>query len=137
MLYYLLIIVLNFTYCQDSLFWFDMNDVIDSIPQTPKVLDKIFNESQNKNLFEKKLKSKNLKEGFRLQVYETSSVSKANKKIEKLKKILGDSLYLSFEAPFYKIHYGNFSNRDEAEREKKKIARKGYKDIWIVKSRIL
>ena len=66
--------------------WFDMNDVIDSIPQTPKVLDKIFNESQNKNLFEKKLKSKNLKEGFRLQVYETSSVSKANKKIEKLKK---------------------------------------------------
>ncbi len=137
MKYYLLIISLNFIYCQDSLFWFDMNDVLDSIPETPKVLDKIFNESQNKNLLRIKLKSNISKEGYRLQIFESSSVSKVNKKIKKFKKILGDSLYISFDAPFYKIQYGNFSNRDEAEREKKNIANKGFKNVWVIRSRIL
>ena len=137
MKYFLLIISLNFIYCQDSLFWFDMNDVLDSIPETPKVLDKIFNESQNKNLLRIKLKSDISKEGYRLQIFESSSVNKVNKKIKKLKKILGDSLYISFDAPFYKIQYGNFSNRDEAEKEKKNIANKGFKNIWIIRSRIL
>ena len=137
MKYYLLIISLNFIYCQDSLFWFDMNDVLDSIPETPKVLDKIFNESQNKNLLRIKLKSNISKEGYRLQIFESSSVSKVNKKIKKFKKILGDSLYISFDAPFYKIQYGNFLNKDEAEKEKKNIANKGFKNIWIIRSRIL
>ena len=136
MKYYSLIIALNLIFCQDSLFWFDMNSVIDSIPETPKVLDKIFNKTLNKNFSEIKLKPDDLKEGYRLQIFESSSVSKANKKMKKFKKILGDSLYMSFEAPFYKIQYGNFANRDEAEREKKNIAKRGFKDIWIIRSRI-
>lgn len=136
MKYYSFIIALNLIFCQDSLYWFDMNNVIDSIPETPKVLDKIFNKTLNKNLSEIKLKPNDLKDGYRLQIFESSSVSKANKKMEKFKKILGDSLYMSFEAPFYKIQYGNFSNRDEAEQEKKNIARRGFKDIWIIRSRI-
>jgi len=136
MKYYSLIIALNLIFCQDSLFWFDMNNVIDSIPETPKVLDKIFNKTLNKNNSEIKLKLNDLKEGYRLQIFESSSVSKANKKMKKFKKILGDSLYMSFEAPFYKIQYGNFANRDEAEREKKNIAKRGFKDIWIIRSRI-
>jgi len=137
MKYHLLIIALNFIYCQDSLFWFDMNNVLDSVPETPKVLDKIFNDNQNKNLLEIKLKSNNIKEGYRLQIFESTSVSKANKKMLKLKKILGDSLYMSFEAPYYKIQYGNFSKREDAEREKKSIAKKGFKNVWIIRSRIL
>ena len=137
MKYYVLILVFNFCYCQDSLFWYDMSNVIDSIPKTPKVLDKIFNETQNKNLLAIKLKSNNLKEGYRLQIFETSSVEKANRKFKKLKKVLSDSLYISFEAPFYKIRYGNFTSKDDAEREKKNIAKKGFKDIWIIRSRIL
>jgi len=136
MKYYSLIIALNLIFCQDSLFWFDMNNVIDSIPETPKVLDKIFNKTLNKNNSEIKLKLNDLKEGYRLQIFESSSVSKANKKMKNFKKILGDSLYMSFEAPFYKIQYGNFSNRDKAEREKKNIAKRGFKDIWIIRSRI-
>lgn len=136
MKYYSLIIALNLIFCQDSLFWFDMNNVIDSIPETPKVLDKIFNKTLNKNFSEIKLKPDDLKEGYRLQIFESSSVSKANKKMKKFKKILGDSLYMSFEAPFYKIQYGNFARRDEAEREKKNIAKRGFKDIWIIRSRI-
>ena len=35
---------------QDSLYWFDMSKVRDSIPYTPKVLDKVFGTSQLKIL---------------------------------------------------------------------------------------
>jgi hypothetical protein len=127
---------LNLVIAQDSLFWFNTTDVIDSIPESPKVIDKIFIKSQFKNLDRMKLNKLSDAKGFRLQIYETSSVEKANKKILKFKKALTDSIYMSFEAPFYKVRYGNYSTREQAEIEKKNILSKGYKSVWIVKSNI-
>ena len=127
---------LNFVIAQDSLFWFNTTDVIDSIPESPKVIDKIFIKSQFKNLDRMKLNTLSDAKGFRLQIYESSSVEEANKKILKFKKALTDSVYMSFEAPFYKVRYGNYSTREQAEIEKKNILSKGYKSVWIVKSNI-
>ncbi|MDA8753905.1 SPOR domain-containing protein, partial [Candidatus Marinimicrobia bacterium] len=121
---------------QDSLFWFNTTDVIDSIPDSPKVIDKVFIKSQFKNLDRMKLNTLSDAKGFRLQIYETSSVEEANKKILKFKKALRDSIYMSFEAPFYKVRYGNYSTREQAEIEKKNMLRKGFKSVWIVKSNI-
>ena len=47
-----------------------------------------------------------------------------------------DSLYVIFDAPLNKIQYGNFSKKYEAENVKKKLRQKGFKNIWIVRSRI-
>ena len=127
---------LNFVTAQDSLFWFNTTDVIDSIPDSPKVIDKVFIKSQFKNLNRMKLNTLSDAKGFRLQIYESSSVEEANKKILKFKKALTDSVYMSFEAPFYKVRYGNYSTREQAEIEKKNILSKGYKSVWIVKSNI-
>jgi len=126
----------NLVIAQDSLFWFNTTDVIDSIPESPKVIDKIFIKSQFKNLDRMKLNTLSDAKGFRLQIYESSSVEEANKKILKFKKALTDSVYMSFEAPFYKVRYGNYSTREQAEIEKKNILSKGYKSVWIVKSNI-
>ena len=126
----------NLVIAQDSLFWFNTTDVIDSIPESPKVIDKIFIKSQFKNLDRMKLNTLSDAKGFRLQIYETSSVEEANKKILKFKKALRDSIYMSFEAPFYKVRYGNYSTREQAEIEKKNMLRKGFKSVWIVKSNI-
>ena len=126
----------NLVIAQDSLFWFNTTDVIDSIPDSPKVIDKVFIKSQFKNLDRMKLNTLSDAKGFRLQIYETSSVEEANKKILKFKKALRDSIYMSFEAPFYKVRYGNYSTREQAEIEKKNILSKGYKSVWIVKSNI-
>ena len=41
-----------------------------------------------------------------------------------------------FEAPLYKIRYGNYITKQQAEDVKKDLRNKGYKNIWIVKSRI-
>ena len=126
----------NLVIAQDSLFWFNTTDVIDSIPDSPKVIDKVFIKSQFKNLDRMKLNTLSDAKGFRLQIYETSSVEEANKKILKFKKALRDSIYMSFEAPFYKVRYGNYSTREQAEIEKKNMLRKGFKSVWIVKSNI-
>ena len=135
----LLIYSALFTGCllaQDSLFWFDMNTVRDPIPKTPKVLDKIFGISQLGVLDSLKNARITTKDGFRLQIIETSSVDEANLNLRKFREALTDSVYMIFEAPFYKLQYGNFVTKKDAEIEKLKLNREGYQDIWIVRSRI-
>ena len=121
---------------QDSLYWFDMSKVRDSIPYTPKVLDKVFGTSQLKILDSLKNIQVSTREGFRLQIFESSSADEANRVLKKFNKSFSDSLYMIFEAPLYKIRYGNYINKQEAEDVKKDLRNKGYKNIWIVKSRI-
>ena len=121
---------------QDSLFWFDMSSVMDSIPKTPKTLDRIFG-SEQLSILDSLIKNRSATiDGFRLQIFESSSVDQATKKFNKFKKILSDSLYLTFEAPFYKVRYGDFFSKEEAEIEKKKLSKKGLKNIWTIRSRI-
>ena len=131
-----LIICLNTLFAQDSLFWFDMSTVKDPIPLAPKVLDIIYGTSQIKVLDSLKDVRATTRDGFRIQVFETSSSEKANNVFKKYKRKLDDSLYVIFDAPLYKIQYGNFSKKYEAENVKKKLSRKGFKNIWIVRSRI-
>jgi hypothetical protein len=121
---------------QDSLFWFDMNSVRDPMPKTPKVLDKIFGTSQLSVLDSLQNSRVNTQDGFRLQIYESSSVEEANQKLQKFEKALDDSVYLIFDAPLYKIRTGNFISKKEANTQKEKLRKKGYRNIWIVRSRI-
>ena len=131
-----LIIFFNTLLGQDSLFWFDMSTVKDPIPIAPKVLDGIYGTSQIKILDSLKDIRATTRDGFRIQVFETSSSEKANNVFKKYKKKMVDSLYLIFDAPLYKIQYGNFSKKYEAEDVKKQLSQKGFKNIWIVRSRI-
>ena len=131
--------IIVFTGCllaQDSLFWFDMNTVLDPVPNTPKVMDKIFGTSQLGVLDSLKNVRITTQDGFRLQVFETSSVEEANRSLRKFEKALDDAVYIIFEAPLYKLRTGNFTTKKEAENEKLKLNREGYKDVWIVRSRI-
>ncbi len=131
--------IIVFTGCllaQDSLFWFDMNTVLDPVPNTPKVMDKIFGTSQLGVLDSLKNVRITTQDGFRLQVFETSSVEEANRSLRKFEKALDDSVYMIFDAPLYKLRTGNFTTKREAENEKLKLNREGYKDVWIVRSRI-
>ena len=123
-------------FAQDSLFWFDMSKVRDPMPKTPIIMDKIFGLSQFTMIDSlKKIKISTL-DGYRLQLYESSSAGEANEKMGKYRKSLKDSLYLVFDAPLYKIRYGNYVTKNEAEIEKNNLKNKGYRTAWVVKSRI-
>lgn len=131
-----LIIFSFLLYAQDSLYWFDMSTVRDPVPSAPKILDAIYGKSQLKSLDSLKNMRATTRNGFRIQLYESSSSEKVNSVLKKYKKKMSDSLYTLFEAPVYKIHYGNFSKKYEAEKIKKQLKQKGFKNIWIVRSRI-
>jgi len=131
-----IILLLTTLNAQDSLFWFNMKSVRDSIPETPRILDNIFGGINFDILDSLRVKRSMSIDGYRLQIYESSSATQASIKNKKFNKILSDSIYLSFEAPFYKLHYGNFISKDEAELEKNILSKKGLKNIWIVRSRI-
>ena len=121
---------------QDSLFWFDMNSVRDPVPKTPKILDKIFGTSQFGLLDSLKNIRITTQEGYRLQIFESSSVEETNQTLRKFESSLKDSVYMVFEAPLYKLRLGNFVTKKEAEKQKENLNKKGYKNIWIVRSRI-
>ena len=121
---------------QDSLYWFDMSTVRDPVPNAPKILDIIYGKSQLKELDSLKNIRATTQNGFRIQLYESSSPEKVNDVIKSYKKKMIDSLYVIFEAPVYKVHYGNFNKKYEAEKIKKQLRKKGFKNIWIVRSRI-
>ena len=134
-----LLFLLLFTGCllaQDSLFWFDMNSVRDPVPKTPKILDKIFGTSQFGLLDSLKNIRITTQEGYRLQIFESSSVEETNRTLRKFERSLKDSVYMVFEAPLYKLRLGNFVTKKEAEEQKATLNKKGYKNIWIVRSRI-
>ena len=135
-LIFVIIILNSLLNAQDSLYWFDMSKVRDPIPNTPKVLDKVFGTSQLNILDSIKNERVSTSDGFRLQIFESSAADEANRVIKKYDRTLPDSLYMVFEAPLYKIRYGNFTTKSEAETVKNKLKNKGYKNIWIVKSRI-
>jgi hypothetical protein len=126
----------NFIFSQDSLFWFDMSKVRDSIPNTPMIVDKVFGISQLRMIDSLRNIQVSTKEGYRLQLFESSTVDEANKIMMKYGKSLNDSIYLVFDAPLYKIQYGDFVTKDQAELVKAELRKKGYKKVWIVRSRI-
>ena len=121
---------------QDSLYWFDMSTVRDPVPSAPKILDVMYRKSQFKELDSLRNIRATTRNGFRIQLYESSSPGKVNSLVKKYKQKMTDSLYVIFEAPLYKIHYGNFSKKYEAEKIKNQLRQKGFKNIWIVRSRI-
>tara|TARA_Y100001970_G_scaffold218015_1_gene267207 strand:+ start:348 stop:791 length:444 start_codon:yes stop_codon:yes gene_type:complete len=133
---FFLFIIFRSLIAQDSLYWFDMSTVRDKMPDAPKVLDQIFRTSQLNIVDSLKTLRISTRDGFRLQIYEASSVDEANQEFRKLRRILPDSLYMVFDAPLYKIRYGNYVTKNDAEISKQFLDKKGYRKVWIVKSRI-
>ena len=81
----LTVLSLNAQNVQDSLFWFDMNTVLDPMPKTPKILDDIYGTSQLK-MYDSLYNVKTTSEvGFRLQIFETTSVDEAYAFVNDLK----------------------------------------------------
>ncbi len=76
-------------------------------------------------------------QGFRIQIFSSSNIDDANsaKKGAEL-KFLGDSVYIVFDAPVYKVRVGDFVNRYDASQRLPEFVDKGYRDAWIVPDQI-
>ena len=56
---------------------------------------------------------------------------------ESYKNILGDTVYMDFETPLYKLRIGNYTVRKNAEKAIKTISRLGIKDSWIIRAKAI
>ena len=128
----------NNIYAQDtdSIFWFDTKALINNPPEFPLVINKVLT---GNHLFIidslKQLKNK-INEGYRIQIFESTVSSIARAEAKRFQNILGDSVYIDFEAPLYKLRIGNFIERKNAERVIETIERLGAKDSWIIRTKI-
>ena len=119
-----------------SLFWYDMDKVFDPIPKTTVIIDDILKTNQLDLIDSLNPKNKKIKVGFRLQLFETISKDIADEKRLDFQNVLNDTVYVVFEAPLYRLQVGDFFSRKKAEEKKRNLVKNGYKNIWIVKSRI-
>ena len=119
----------------DSLFWFDVSTIDNEMPYIPLILNKVFSgkhisiiDSINKAELEEK-------EVFRIQIFESTVASIARAEANRFQNILGDTVYINFETPLYKLRIGNYSSRKFAEEAIELISKLGAKDAWIIRSK--
>ena len=134
----IILFLLSNVYTQDadSLFWFDTRKLSNNSPEFPLIINKVLT---GDHLFIidsiRQLKLK-INEGYRIQIFESTVSSIARAEAKRFQNILGDSVYIDFEAPLYKLRIGNFVDRKKAERAIETIKRLGAIDSWIIRTKI-
>jgi len=119
----------------DSLFWFDANTLHKELPEFPLILNKVLLEEYMSSTGLNYEVEQTLKEVFRIQIFESSVASIARAEAKRFQNILGDTVYIDFETPLYKLRIGSFENRKNAEEAIEAISRLGAKDAWIIRTK--
>ena len=127
-------LIILYSQDSDSLNSLKLNLSNDDMPKFPLILNKIF--TGNHILLIDSL-SKLQQEGneiFRLQIFESTESSIARAEAKRFQNILGDTVYIDFETPLYKLRIGNFPNRKQAENAIPSIESLGVKDPWVIRT---
>ncbi len=70
--------------------------------------------------------------GYRVQIDLFSDESDAHKYADRVRSKIDMNVYVSYEAPFFRVRTGNFSTKSEAENYVKYLKDKGFrKSMWI------
>lgn len=75
--------------------------------------------------------------GYRVQLFSTTDYHAALEFRDKAGAKITENIYLDYEQPYYKIRVGNYDDREEAEGAKQAVRDLGFRDAWVVRTRIL
>ncbi len=76
--------------------------------------------------------------GFRVQVLLTGNIDRANSVRDTLELLEPDEwTYITFDAPYYKVRIGNFTDRSEATEFAHHLGRYGFTDAWVVPDHVI
>lgn len=76
--------------------------------------------------------------GFRIQILLTQEIDSANAALANLEEqVPDDYAYMAYDAPYYKIRVGNFTDRTSAGVTLQQLVGLGYREAWIVPDNIL
>ena len=124
-----------FSQDSDSLFWFDANTLDNELPNFPLIINKVISGHNMHPPGSKNEADQITKEVFRIQIFESSVASIARAEAKRFQNIFGDTVYIDFETPLYKLRIGSFKNRKSAEEAIETIKRLGAKDAWIIRTK--
>ena len=129
------ILLLTLLSAQDKKNNFNPDKLIDPEPRWPIISSSLNNENllTNKNSIDS---TQFIIEGFRVQIFATEELAKAEQLQKDLSNILNQNIYIVFEAPNYKVRVGNFIDRNKAEDFRENVLNKGYTSSWIIRTRI-
>lgn len=83
------------------------------------------------------LPSMEMVQGFRVQVFSTTSIDAARAKRLEFEAAFPDEwFYLEYHAPTYKLRAGNFQTRFEAERFARLLTDQGHQEAWTVPEKV-
>lgn len=82
------------------------------------------------------LNQKEMIQGFRIQLMATTDEIQVRDAKKRAIFKFQTGVYLVFEAPHYKLRIGDCATKQEAEELKKEAIRNGFRDAWIVPSKV-
>jgi hypothetical protein len=74
---------------------------------------------------------------YRVQVFASYRIEAVREQKKELETKMKEELLIGYEAPYYKLFAGNFSNRKEADSLLPKLKKLGYFDAWVVSTNAL
>ena len=114
----------------------DPNTLKDPEPHWPMVLDNVLEEPAAWDSLFPLDTTAVVTEGYRVQVLATHSAQKADSLRLLLEEKIDDPVYVVFETPNYKVRVGDYLTRSQAEAQQARLAKMGYPNAWILRSRI-
>lgn len=69
---------------------------------------------------------------YKIQLFASSQIETVRDQKREMEEKIDLPLSISFEAPYYKLLAGNFTQRASAEDNLKKLKKLGYTDAWII-----
>ena len=126
-----------FSQSDDSLFWFDQNVLHEKFPEFPLIINRVLTGGHIPLIDSMNNKEIGIFEVYRIQIFESSIASIARAEAKRFQNILGDTVYIDFETPLYKLRIGNYTVRKNAEKAIKSIFRLGVKDSWIIRTKTI
>ncbi|MEX1139725.1 MAG: SPOR domain-containing protein [Bacteroidota bacterium] len=75
-------------------------------------------------------------QGFRVQIFASASIDEATAAQRVARNQIGDSVYVVYDPPVYKVRIGDFASRLEANQRLTRAVHMGYDDAWVVADKI-
>jgi len=75
--------------------------------------------------------------GYRVQLFSSADyyevIAKRNEAADKFTQ----EIYLDYEAPYYKLRLGNFTDKEKADELKNSVKSDGFPDAWVIQTKVV
>jgi hypothetical protein len=75
-------------------------------------------------------------EAYRIQLFTSKTYGDAARELKIATEVFDRQIFLDYEVPYYKVRWGDFASREEADEYLQAAIEAGYRTAWVVKINI-